>query len=281
MAQDKSFNIAIDKGNNSDQQMMKKAGRVMAMQVRERFVPYCDTHTLKKWAHGAGYTVALPASYDGDALIDALVDVETHFDNTFVPTGDRQIAVRFSDLNLIRKAERWSNLEKQTDKYLVNGEFTKFNTLKVFGMPDNWFPEKVRAVCFNGKSVLDPMKIKDLRQKNDSENIDGVLLLGRFYFDAFVIGARCDGVVAIVENGFKTATPTVTKGDATTTITSKTTGAVIYYTTDGSDPRYSASRAVYSAAITNPAAGVEIKAVAEKIDTGNMYWSDVVVHTCV
>lgn len=278
MTQDKSFNIAIDKGNNSDQQMMKKAGRVMAMQVRERFVPYCDTHTLKKWAHGAGYTVELPATVTGDALIDALVDVETHFENTFVPTSDRQVAVRFSDLGLIRKAERWQNLEKQTDKYLVNGEFTKFNTLKVFGMPDAWFPANVRAVCFNSKSVLDPMKIKDLRQKSDSENVDGVLLLGRFYFDAFVIGARCDGVAVIVDNAHKTQAVTIAKGDSNTTFTCKTSGANIYYTTDGSDPRYSATRTL-GASVANPAAGTEIKAVAEKINAGNLYWSDLAVLT--
>lgn len=277
MTQDKSFNIAIDKGNNSDQQMQKKAGRVMAQQVRERFVPYCDAHTLKKWAHGAGYTVALPASATGDNLIDALCDVETHFDNTFVPTGDREVAVRFSDLNLIRKAERWKNLEKQTDKYLVNGDFTKFNTLKVFGMPDAWFPANVRAVCFHGKAVLDPMKIKDLRQKDDSENVDGVLLLGRFYFDAFVIGARCDGVVVIVDNAHKAETPTITKGDSTTTLACKTTGANVYYTTDGSDPRYSATRAMGTSVAT--VAGTEVKVVAEKIDAANIYWSDLATLT--
>ena len=279
MSQDKSFNIAIDKGNNSDQQMIKKAGRVMAQQVRERFVPYCDTHTVKKWAQGSGHTIELPETVDGDVLIDALVDAETYFDNNFVPTGDRQVAVRFSDLGKIRKAERWKNLEKQTDKYLVNGDFTKFNTLKVFGMPDRWFPENVRALCFYGDAVLAPMKIKDLRQKNDSENVDGVLLLGRFYFDAFVIGARCDGVIAIVENGHKTGEVAVTVGASTTTITCETSGANIYYTTDGSDPRYSSSREVYSAAFANPATGKEIRAVAEKIASGNLYWSDGVTVT--
>lgn len=279
MGQDKSFNIAIDKGNNSDQQMIKKAGRVMAMQVRERFVPFCDTHTLKKWAHGAGYTVELPAEVTGDALIDALVDAEVHYDNTFVPTGDRMVAVKFSDLGKIRKAERWQNLEKQTDKYLVNGDFTKFNTLKVFGMPDAWFPTHVVALCFHGKSVLSPMKIKDLRQKNDSENVDGALLLGRFYFDAFVIGARCDGVVAIVENGYKTKPVTITKGGTTTTMTCGTSGATIYYTVDGSDPRYSATRATYAEAVANPPADTEVKAVAEKIATGNLYWSDLATIT--
>lgn len=64
-----------------------------------------------------------------------------------------------------------------------------------------------------------------------------------------------------------------------TTITSATSGAKIYYTLDGSDPRYSMSRVEYSAGITNPTAGTVLKAVAI-YPTGNKYVSDVVTHIC-
>ena len=123
------------------------------------------------------------------------------------------------------------------------------------------------------------MKIKDLRIVNDSEMINGDLLLGRFYFDAFVVGARCDGVAVIVDKGFKAATPVIANGGTTTTVTSTTSDANIYVTTDGSDPRYSKSRVKYSAAITNLAKGEVMKAVAEKIDAGNIYTSDVAEYT--
>lgn len=283
MTQNKSFNIAIDKTYNTDQQMMKKAGNVMGQQIREQFVPFCDEYTLGKWASGAGHTVELTAAganVTGAMLITGLLGIETHYNNKFVDTNDRYVAVRYTDLALLRESNRWASVEAQTDKYLVKGKFEEFGTLKVFGMPDAWFPAKVRMIAFQSKAVLDPMKIKTTRIITDSENIDGDILQGHFYFDAFVIGRRCDGVVTVVDNGYKAATPTVTKSTTTTAIASATTGANIYYTTDGSDPRYSASRVTYSAAITNPDAGVEIKAVAEKIATGNIYWSDVVVHTC-
>ena len=108
--------------------------------------------------------------------------------------------------------------------------------------------------------------------------LDGSLLEGRNYFDAFVLGAKADGVYALVANGKVCAVPTVTKGNSTTEIASTTTGAEIKYTLDGSDPRYSATAKVYTAAITNPAAGVVIKAYAYK--TG-MFASGVAEHTCV
>lgn len=260
MTQNKSFNIGIDKTYNTDQQMMKKAGNVMGQQIREQFVPFCDKYTLNKWAKEAGYTVELAAagtSVVGKNLITGLLGIETHYNNKFVDTNDRYVAVRYTDLALLREADRWANVDTQTDKYLVKGKFEEFGTLKVFGMPDAWFPANVRMIAFQSKAVLDPMKIKTTRIITDSENIDGDILQGHFYFDAFVIGRRCDGVVTVVDKGFKAATPTITVGDSTTTIAA--TGAEIYYTTDGSDPRYSATRTKYSAAFANAEV---VKAVA-------------------
>lgn len=275
-----SFNISIDKANNSDQQMMKKAGQVMAAQIREQIVPYCDKHILKKWAEGAGYTIALPASYDGDDIITALLGVETYYDNTFVDINERYVAVKNSDIAALRGATRWQYCDNITEKFLVKGNVKVFGTLKVFGMPDTWFPANVNAIAFQKKAVLAPMKLKTARILEEVPDLDGSLLQGHYYFDAFVIGRRCDGVVAIVGNGYKTANPAATKGASTTTLATATTGAKIYYTLDGTDPRYSDTRKEYSTAITNPTAGVEIKMVAEKLSAGT-YWSDVVTHKCV
>ena len=260
MGENKAFNIAIDKTYNTDQQMMKEAGHVMGEQVKEQFVPTCDKHLLEKWTKEAGYTVELAAagaSVTGKNLITGLLEIETHYNNKFVDINDRYVAVRFADLALIRDADRWANVEAQTDKYLVRGKFEEFGTLKVFGMPDAWFPAGARMVAFQSKAVLAPMKIKTTRIITDSERIDGAILQGHFYYDGFVIGRRCDGVVVVVDKALKVATPTITVGDATTTVASS--GAEIYYTTDGSDPRYSATRKKYSAAFANAEV---VKAVA-------------------
>lgn len=261
MTQNKAFNIAIDKTYNTDQQMMKEAGHVMGEQIKEQFVPTCDKHLLEKWTAEAGHTIVLAAagaSVTGAHLITGLLEIETHYNNKFVDINDRYVAVRFADLALIRDSNRWASVEAQTDKYLVRGKFEEFGTLKVFGMPDDWFPANARMVAFQSKAVLAPMKIKTTRIITDSERIDGAILQGHFYYDGFVIGRRCDGVVVVVDSGYKATTPTITVGESTTTIAAS--GATsIYYTTDGSDPRYSATRAKYTAAFANAEV---VKAVA-------------------
>ena len=115
----------------------------------------------------------------------------------------------------------------------------------------------------------------------DPPGISGHLLEGRFIFDAFVLGAKGNGVVVLTAPANKAATPVITVGASTTTITSTTSGATIKYTVDGSDPRHSRSAAVYSAAVPNPAAGKQIKAAAVNFTAADnpIYMSDLATKT--
>lgn len=76
----------------------------------------------------------------------------------------------------------------------------------------------------------------------------------------------------VVVDGRRTVN-TAAKPSKPVTLASATSGATIVYTLDGSDPRYSDTAQTYSAAITNPAAGTKVRAVAYKFDT-NVYASD-------
>ncbi len=91
---------------------------------------------------------------------------------------------------------------------------------------------------------------------------------GRYRFGAFVVGKRASGVYTLCASSAKTADPKISGN----TISCATEGAVIYYTTDGSDPRYSVTR-VQGAAIANREGNIKVKAFAI---APNMYGSDVV-----
>ena len=89
--------------------------------------------------------------------------------------------------------------------------------------------------------------------------VSGALIEGRHYYDAFVLGAKCAGVYACVKTGMVTAKPVNNSG----TLTCTDSGAVIRYTVDGSDPRYSDSAREYSTKIITQS-GEIIRAYAEK-----------------
>lgn len=279
VTQDKSFAITIDKGNNVEQQMMKQAGRVMEAEMREKVTPTTDKYAFAQYAANAGHTIAYDAAVAKSNIISKLLDIEVYFEDNFVPTDRRYVFVKNTHIAAIKLAQEFEKSDSVIDKLIIHGIVGKIGTLNIVGVPAAYMPTNVEHIAFQSNSVMLPFKIKDSRIHQDPPGLSGHLLEGRFMYDAFVIGAICDGVVVVVAKDKKCATPTVTKG-TTTTIATTTSDAEVYYTTDGSDPRWSTTRTKYSAAIANPTAGTIIKAYATYV-SGNMYPSDVVTHKCV
>lgn len=282
MTQDKGFSIVIDKGDNSEQQMMKRAGEVMKQEIDEQVTPTVDKYCLKQWIENSGKTLEYSAAVSKANVIAMLCDIETQFQDNHVPEANRWCYLKNAHIALIRQAPEWTGADGVVEKMLVRGMVGKFGTLNIVGLPAAYFPTGVEHFAAYSKSLLHPFKIRDSKVHQDPPGISGHLLEGRFNYDAFVVGARGSGVLACVASGKKTAAPTATKGASTTSLASTTnSGTVdIYYTLDGSDPRYSTTRVKYSAAFDNPAAGTIIRAIAE-LPASGFYRSDELKHTAV
>ncbi len=282
ITQDKSFSIVIDKGNNSEQQMVKKAGEVMKQQIKEQVVPLIDKYALKRWARQAGKVKSLSAAPAADTILGMLVDIEAHFDDNLVPVGNRFVALPNPYVGLLRQS--LTGCDGVTDKLLLKGIVGRFGTLNVLGVPSDWMPSDAYFLAWQQESVILCQKIRDNKLHMDPPGYSGSLLEGRYNYDAFVIGTLCSGCYLAVSSGYKTATPTATKGSTTTALANTTNGGTvsIRYTLDGTDPRFSPTAATYSGAFANPTANTVIKAVAFYEGTDHYYYdSDILIHTCV
>jgi hypothetical protein len=121
-------------------------------------------------------------------------------------------------------------------------------------------PANVPFMLIYKGSVIAPMKIDTFKGHVDPPGLSGDLLEFRMIHDAFVLGKKAAGVAVAVLKGFVQAIPTITLSDSKATVASSGATA-IYYTTDGSDPRYSKDAKAYTAAVTL-AAGETIRAYA-------------------
>lgn len=280
MTQDKSYSITIDKGNNVEQQYMKNAGKVVEAQTREKVTPTTDKYAVKKYAAEAGKSLAYSAAVSKSNIVAMLLDIEVAFEDAFVPTDRRYVLVKNTHIPMIKLSDEFHYSDTAVKDLIMKGVVGKIGTLNIIGVPASYFPANVEHLAFQSNSVMLPFKIKDTNLHLDPPGLSGHLLEARYMYDAFVIGAVCDGVVVCVTNGNKVATPTITLSEGTATIKTTTTGATVWYTTDGSDPRWSTSRksATTTATAAGLVAGDVVKAVAEQVASGK-YISDVVVHT--
>lgn len=260
LRQDKGFAITIDRGNNSDQMMIKESGRMLNMQIAEKVVPYMDKYAFKQFVMNAG-TVKGITKPTKTTIVQAIMDAETALTNALVPAENRYLYIGASMYNLLRMSSEFLAVDNLADKALTKGLVGEIADMKVIKVPDSYLPGDCFFLVTYKKSVIMPNKLKTARVLKEVPGIDGALLEGRNYFDAFVLGTRAMGVYAAVDSSKVQATPTIAISSHSATITSS--GATrIYYTLDGSDPRYSPTREVYGAAVTTKA-GQTVKAYAE------------------
>lgn len=269
----KSFSVTIDKANYNQQGLMKKAGRMMKAEVDEQVVPVIDKYAVNAWGHNAGKVVSLNAAPSKDDIIDHLAAIEAAFNNAFVPINDRYVILPNTTVALYRTA--FDKLDTITDRLLLKGVVGKFGTLYIIGFPDDWMPANAHYVAFQRNSAIIADQVSDTVLHTNPPGIAGHLLEGLFIFDAFVVGARSKGVIVGAKAANIAAAPTITKGGTTSTLAVTSSGATIKYTVDGSDPLYSRSAKIYTAAFDNPASGSVVRAVAYS-DTLYPTWMDAV-----
>ena len=248
LTQDISLDRSVDRGNNDAQFNIKKAGAIMKAYTDKRIRPLKDKYRLKKWADEAGIHVALDAAPTSSTIIKQIIALHNKMIDEDVPEGEGTLYISRTYVEALMLADQWVGLDSLGGKTLPKGCPGMFDGLVVQPVSSRIFPENCYFAIFVKDAIIAPEKINTFRGIKDSENMDGDRLQFRCKFDAFVMPSQAAGAAVACAKGSVTATPTVAIASGKATVTS--TDGVVYYTLDGSDPRYeSADRKVYSAAV--------------------------------
>lgn len=272
LSQDKSFSIVIDKGNLEDQGGLKQAGAMMKRQDAERNVPMMDKYALEQYALHCGQAIGSATAISKTNVAERVAAAIALMDDAEVDSANRTLWVNSSVYGFIRLSPEFLAADALVDKGVVKGMVGEYQGCKVVKVPAGRMPAGVNFIIAQKDAILLPHKIQTRRILTDVQGIDGSVLEGRDYYDAFVLGARANGVVVDHATGtlVKNATPTQSSG----TFACTTAGVTFKYTADGSDPRYSATAKV--AVSESEASGTVIKVCAVK--AGNIH-SDVLTYT--
>lgn len=247
LTQDKSFSLIIDKGDNTSQMMIKNASDMVLLQLEEKTVPNADKYAFSQFIKNAGTVQGIGAKPTKDTIAQAVMDACQVLDDKGVPDGSARTLFATAEMcKLIKLAPEFIGIDKLGIKALSKGQIGEISGMQVVKVPTSYLPQNCYFLITYRESILFPYKLKDTKIHTDPPGISGALIEGRHYYDAFVLGAKSDGVYAAVLATEKLETPSISIDDTTATITCS--GAeVIKYTTDGTDPRYSMSAKIYSA----------------------------------
>ncbi|MDO4493832.1 MAG: chitobiase/beta-hexosaminidase C-terminal domain-containing protein [Clostridia bacterium] len=276
LQRDRSFSKAVDRGNYQEQNYLKTGAAVVKAYLNEQAAPEMERFMLAELAANAGQVLTADAAPAKDTILEAVLAVETAMDDARVPKKDRFLLLPNAYVAYLRESLTACN--DITDRMLLKGIVGNVGSLHILGTSASDFPAGLYMLAWQKQSAALPKTIEDAKVSNDVPGISGILVEGRFRYGAFVVSKRANGVVAMVASGTRCEAPTVTAGGTGLSLSSATSGATMFYTLDGTDPRYSASALPYTAQIPTPASGTVLRAVAKK---AGMFASPVTEYLCV
>lgn len=237
LTQDKSFSLTIDKGNDTDQNGVKSAGKMLALQISEQAVPTMDKYCFKALANKAGKIVKNGEKLTNNNVCTRISAGTTYMDDKEVPSEGRTLYVTSEIYAKLRFSDEFQKCEPLLDKSLSKGQVGTYDGMAVIKVPAGRWPQGVNFIIVHKSAGCAPVKLNDTKLHKDPPGISGNLLEGRQYYDLFVFGAKCDGVYVEVGADAEVCAAPVIGEDGV--ITCETADASVKYTTDGSDPRYS------------------------------------------
>lgn len=199
ITRDRSVSLTVDKGNNTQQALVKNAGKVMAAEIREQFVPEMDKYCLATWAaykndDGGKVQEGVDASITKANIVSCINKGRVAFVNKKVPKKNSYLYIGATNFALLTEAPEFTYLENAGTKALEEGVVGKCKGFKVVEVPDDYLPEGVNFMVVCKESVEAPTQIKDMKIHQDAPGISGALLEVRWLYDAFVIDAKKDGI---------------------------------------------------------------------------------------
>lgn len=213
LTQDRAVSLSVDKGNNTEQMLVKNAGKVMSLELREQFVPEFDKYALARYSglmtSAPSWATLVTAVNDGTSLtknniVEKISDGVTALRNNMVDINDCYLYIGESNFAKLLLAPEFINYNNPTfaSSHLEKGVMGKIRGVEVVAVPDDYLnttgntnlSTNVHFMIVKKGSVLVPTKIKDMKVHQDPPGLSGALLEVRWLYDAFVLETKAKGI---------------------------------------------------------------------------------------
>ena len=192
MSRDRSFTFTIDRGTYNDTQMANAAGAALQRQLREVVIPEVDKYRFEKIVsesqnNGTG-KVTKTTAYDifltgAAALIDECV-----------PLSGTVAFVSSNFYKCIKEDSSFIRGGDMSQDMLVKGQVGTVDGIPVIVVPTSYLPKNVELIITNSAATTSPVKLSDYKIHDNPPGINGWLIEGRVYYDAFVLNNKKNAI---------------------------------------------------------------------------------------
>jgi len=191
MSQDKAFTFTIDRRSVVDCNGVMEAGKALAREVNEVIIPTVDKYRLDVLATGAGNTAtaAITKNNAYEKFLDGVVAVK----QAKAPDAGRVAYISPTFYKAIRQDTSFIKASDIAQNMLITGQVGLIEGIPLVLAVDQ-LPTDVEFIITNSIACVSPIKLEDYKVHEDAPGINGWLVEGRLYYDAFVLAAKAGAV---------------------------------------------------------------------------------------
>jgi len=193
LAKDRSFAFIIDKRNYTDTMMTMEAGKALARQIDEVVTPEVDIYRLSKIVAGAG-TSATPVAITKDNAYTSFLDGKTVLLENKVPLAGTFAYISTNFYKAIRQDTAFIKASDMAQEMLVKGQVGTIEGIPLIYIPSTYLPLNTEFVITNKMATTSPTKLAEYRTHENPPGINGNLVEGRIYYDAFVLNKKAKAI---------------------------------------------------------------------------------------
>lgn len=198
VTKDRAFTFSIDKGNQADQMNVKAAGKALRREIDERIVPEIDKYIFGKMGQAAvDNDQAVAATLSKSNTYEKFLELQTLLTNALVPLKGRVAAINATTYALLKQDSGFIKTGDLSYKTLINGQVGELDGVKIVLVPDSWLPTNCSMIVSHPSVTVKAEKLEDYKIHQDPPGINGNLVEGRVYYDAFILDAKKKGIAAI------------------------------------------------------------------------------------
>lgn len=190
LSQDKSFTFSIDRRNNTDTGAQVAAASALARQLREVIAPTVDKYRLGKLAANALPGHIKEEDITSDNAYAAFLDASMTLFDAHIPPEGRVAFVCPAFYKAVKLDTHFTASGDKAQELAVTGVVGVIDKTAIVVVPTDYLPEGVNFIVTHPAVMTSPIKIADYKIHENPQGINGWLVEGRIYFDAFVLNNK-------------------------------------------------------------------------------------------
>lgn len=192
LTRDRSFTFSIDRRNYTDTQMTKEAGRALRRQLDEVVIPEIDVYRLSTIAANAGGsgtgTISSANAYD------KFLDGKNYMIDHKVPATGAVCYVSPAFFKAIKLDDAFIKAGDLAQNTLFTGQLGVVDGTPIIPVPTSYLPADCAFILTHPVATAGPIKLADYKIHDNPPGINGWLVEGRIYYDAFVLASKADAI---------------------------------------------------------------------------------------